>query len=383
MIKSITDINLQGKKVLIRADLNVPLQNGIITNTTRIDAFLPTLQLVAKQATKVFICSHLGRPKEGIYDDEFSLKPIATYLSKILQQDIPLVNDYLDGFDDSSSNIFLLENVRFNSGEKANNSELGKKYANLCDVFVMDAFGTAHRAHASTYSVAEQAKEAGAGLLLSAEINALNKALANPAKPLIAIVGGGKVSSKLHVLNNLAKLCDALIVGGAIANTFLAAKEYKVGKSLFEPDLVSTAKHIMSKINIVLPDEVIVKNSVTDAISCKSIQNIDAEDVIFDLKPNNDFIQHITNAKTILWNGPIGLFEQDEFSTGTKQLAQLIAKSTAFSVAGGGDTLAAIAKFGINDNISYISTGGGAFLEFVEGKILPAIAVLQHKYQEN
>jgi len=385
-IKTINDVDLSNKRVLIRADLNVPIKDGKITNSTRIDAFLPTLKLaIKKNAKQILICSHLGRPKEGEFDQQFSLHQVAAYLSQTLGFNVPLIADYLNGINNSNIKVSLLENVRFNIGEKSNATDLAQKYANLCDVFVMDAFGTAHRAHASTFGVTQYVKTSCAGLLLDAEINALNQALANPAKPMLAIVGGAKVSSKLTILHNLADICDNLIVGGAIANTFFKAQGFNIGKSLYEPDLVADAKTIMTKVNIALPHKVMVGTSLEDTATIKNITDIAENEMILDLNiaSNPEIMRTITNAKTIIWNGPIGIFEQNAFSLGTKNLAEAIAQSSAFSLAGGGDTLAAIAKFGVTDKISYISTGGGAFLEFVEGKNLPAITALQSAFNKS
>ncbi|MFD1261883.1 phosphoglycerate kinase [Entomomonas asaccharolytica] len=378
------DLDLTGKRVLIREDLNVPVKNGIITSDARLVASLPTIKQALKQGAAVIACSHLGRPEEGIFSEENSLAPVANYLSIALKQPVPLIKDYLETpIKIEAGKVVLLENVRFNKGEKKDNDQLAQQYANLCDVFVMDAFGTAHRAQASTHGVAKFAKIAAAGPLLSAELEALAKALSNPAKPMAAIVAGSKVSTKLDVLNSLAKICDQLIVGGGIANTFLAAAGYPVGKSLYEPELVDTAKQIAQQVNVPLPTDVVVaKAFAADAeATVKDINDVTDDDMILDIGPKTaaHFAQLLSTCKTILWNGPVGVFEFDQFAKGTETLAKAIATSNAFSIAGGGDTLAAIDKFGVTEQISYISTGGGAFLEFVEGKVLPAVAILEQR----
>ena len=378
------DLDLTGKRVLIREDLNVPVKNGIITSDARLLASLPTIKQALKQGAAVIVCSHLGRPEEGIFSEENSLAPVANYLSIALKQPVPLIKDYLETpIKIAAGKVVLLENVRFNKGEKKDNDQLAQQYANLCDVFVMDAFGTAHRAQASTHGVAKFAKIAAAGPLLSAELEALAKALSNPAKPMAAIVAGSKVSTKLDVLNSLAKICDQLIVGGGIANTFLAAAGYPVGKSLYEPELVDTAKQIAQQVNVPLPTDVVVaKAFAADAdATVKDINDVTDDDMILDIGPKTaaHFAQLLSTCKTILWNGPVGVFEFDQFAKGTETLAKAIATSNAFSIAGGGDTLAAIDKFGVTEQISYISTGGGAFLEFVEGKVLPAVAILEQR----
>lgn len=381
------DQNLTGKRVLIREDLNVPVKDGIITSDARLTAAIPTIKQALKQGAAVIVCSHLGRPEEGIFSEEDSLAPVANYLSKALNQPVKLIKDYLDKTPDVNiGEVVLLENVRFNKGEKKDSDELAQKYANLCDVFVMDAFGTAHRAQASTHGVAKFAKTAVAGPLLSAELSALSKALSSPAKPMAAIVAGSKVSTKLDVLHSLAKLCDQLIVGGGIANTFLAAAGYPVGKSLYEPELIETAKQIAELVNVPLPSDVVVaKTFSSDAqATIKNISDVAADDMILDIGPNTakHFAELLSYSKTILWNGPVGVFEFDQFSKGTESLAKAVATSEAFSIAGGGDTLAAIDKFGITEKVSYISTGGGAFLEFVEGKTLPAVAILEQRAKD-
>ncbi len=385
-----TDLDLTGKRVLIREDLNVPVKNGEITSDARLRAALPTIQAALEKGAAVIVCSHLGRPVEGEPKPEQSLAPVAAYLSQALDQEVQLVTEYLDGVEVQAGQVVLLENVRFNAGEKKNNPELAQKYAALCDVFVMDAFGTAHRAEASTEGVARFAKVAAAGPLLAAELDALGRALKTPEKPMVAIVAGSKVSTKLDVLNSLSTLCDQLIVGGGIANTFLAAAGYNVGKSLFEADLVDTAKAIAAKVSVPLPTDVVVANaseinfedflgSLAKAQAVvKKVSEVSENDMILDVGPETAqaFAEILKNSKTILWNGPVGVFEVDQFGEGTKTLSQAIAKSAGFSIAGGGDTLAAIDKYEVADKIGYISTGGGAFLEFVEGKTLPAVAVL-------
>lgn len=376
------DLDLAGKRVLIREDLNVPVKEGVITSDARLVAALPTIKQALQQGSAVIVCSHLGRPEEGLFSEENSLAPVAKYLTEALGQPVRLIKDYLtNGVTVNTGEVVLLENVRFNKGEKKDSDELAKQYASLCDVFIMDAFGTAHRAQASTHGVAKFAKVAAAGPLLSAELAALAKALSTPAQPMAAIVAGSKVSTKLDVLNSLANICDQLIVGGGIANTFLAAAGYAVGKSLYEPELVATAKQIAERVKVPLPTDVVVaKVFAADAeATVKDIHDIAADDMILDIGPNTaaHFAQLLTSCKTILWNGPVGVFEFEQFAKGTEILANAIAKGDAFSIAGGGDTLAAIDKFGVTAQISYISTGGGAFLEFVEGKLLPAVAVLQ------
>lgn len=385
-VLKMSDLDLKGKRVLIREDLNVPVKEGQIKSDARLVAALPTLKLALEKGAAVIVCSHLGRPTEGEFSEENSLAPVAVYLSKALGREVPLVKDYLDGVQVEPGQLVLLENVRFNAGEKKNADELAKKYAALCDIFVMDAFGTAHRAEGSTHGVAKFAKVAAAGPLLAAELDALGKALGNPARPMAAIVAGSKVSTKLDVLNSLAQICDQLIVGGGIANTFLAAAGYKVGKSLYEADLVDTAKAIAAKVSVPLPVDVVVAKEFAETAEAvtKSINDVADDDMILDIGPVSaqQFADLLKSAKTILWNGPVGVFEFDQFGEGTRTLAQAIADSDAFSIAGGGDTLAAIDKYGIGEKVSYISTGGGAFLEFVEGKVLPAVEVLQQRAQE-
>ncbi|HBO1748218.1 TPA: phosphoglycerate kinase [Pseudomonas aeruginosa] len=382
-VLKMTDLDLKGKRVLIREDLNVPVKDGQVQSDARIKAALPTLKLALEKGAAVMVCSHLGRPTEGEFSAENSLKPVAEYLSKALGREVPLLADYLDGVEVKAGDLVLFENVRFNKGEKKNADELAQKYAVLCDVFVMDAFGTAHRAEGSTHGVARFAKVAAAGPLLAAELDALGKALGNPARPMAAIVAGSKVSTKLDVLNSLAGICDQLIVGGGIANTFLAAAGHKVGKSLYEADLVETAKAIAAKVKVPLPVDVVVAKEFAESAvaTVKAIAEVADDDMILDIGPQTaaQFAELLKTSKTILWNGPVGVFEFDQFGEGTRTLANAIADSAAFSIAGGGDTLAAIDKYGIAERISYISTGGGAFLEFVEGKVLPAVEILEQR----
>ncbi|HCF2409528.1 phosphoglycerate kinase [Pseudomonas paraeruginosa] len=382
-VLKMTDLDLKGKRVLIREDLNVPVKDGQVQSDARIKAALPTIRLALEKGAAVMVCSHLGRPSEGEFSAENSLKPVAEYLSRALGREVPLLADYLDGVEVKAGGLVLFENVRFNKGEKKNADELAQKYAALCDVFVMDAFGTAHRAEGSTHGVARFAKVAAAGPLLAAELDALGKALGNPARPMAAIVAGSKVSTKLDVLNSLAGICDQLIVGGGIANTFLAAAGHKVGKSLYEADLVETAKAIAAKVKVPLPVDVVVAKEFAESAvaTVKAIAEVADDDMILDIGPQTaaQFADLLKTSKTILWNGPVGVFEFDQFGEGTRTLANAIADSAAFSIAGGGDTLAAIDKYGIAERISYISTGGGAFLEFVEGKVLPAVEILEQR----
>ncbi|AEW76684.1 phosphoglycerate kinase [Aggregatibacter actinomycetemcomitans] len=378
-----TDLDLNGKRVFIRADLNVPVKDGKITSDARIRATIPTLKLALEKGAKVMVTSHLGRPTEGEFKPEDSLQPVVDYLNEHLDVPVRLVRDYLDGVDVKPGEIVVLENVRMNKGEKKNDPELGKKYAALCDVFVMDAFGTAHRAQASTYGVAEFAPIACAGPLLAAELDALGKALKEPARPMVAIVGGSKVSTKLEVLNSLSKIADQIIVGGGIANTFIAAAGHNVGKSLYEADLIPVAKELAASTDIPVPVDVRVGTEFSETASAteKSVTEVKDDESIFDIgdKSAEQLADIIKNAKTVLWNGPVGVFEFPNFRKGTEIISRAIANSDAFSIAGGGDTLAAIDLFGIADKISYISTGGGAFLEFVEGKVLPAVEILEKR----
>ena len=378
-----TDLDLAGKRVFIRADLNVPVKDGKVTSDARIRASLPTIELALKQGAKVMVTSHLGRPTEGEYNEEFSLLPVVNYLKDKLSNPVRLVKDYLDGVEVAAGELVVLENVRFNKGEKKDDEALSKKYAALCDVFVMDAFGTAHRAQASTHGIGKFADVACAGPLLAAELDALGKALKEPARPMVAIVGGSKVSTKLTVLDSLSKIADQLIVGGGIANTFVAAQGHNVGKSLYEADLVDEAKRLLTTCDIPVPTDVRVATefSETATATLKSVNDIKDDEQILDLGDVSaqKLAEILKNAKTILWNGPVGVFEFPNFRKGTEIVANAIADSEGFSIAGGGDTLAAIDLFGISDKISYISTGGGAFLEFVEGKVLPAVAMLEER----
>ena len=379
------DIDLTNKRVLIREDLNVPVKDGKVTSDARIRAALPTIKLALAAGAKVMVMSHLGRPTEGQYEEEYSLQPVATHLAGLLGQDVPLAKDWLDGVDVESGQLVLVENVRFNLGEKKDDEALSKKMAALCDVFVMDAFGTAHRAQASTHGVAKFAPIACAGPLLSAELEALEKALAKPARPMAAIVGGSKVSTKLTVLESLSDKVDQLIVGGGIANTFLAAAGFPVGKSLYEEDLIPQAKALMAKTSIPLPEDVVVATAFApDAVATvKNAADVGSDDMILDIGPKAAaaFAALLEESQTIIWNGPVGVFEFDQFGGGTKALAMAIANSKGFSIAGGGDTLAAVDKYDIAEQVSYISTGGGAFLECVERKVLPAVAMLESRAQ--
>jgi phosphoglycerate kinase len=382
-----TDLDLAGKRVLIREDLNVPLKAGTVADDTRIRASLPTIERAMKAGAKVMLMSHLGRPEEGVYDEKFSLRLVAEHLSGLLGKPVPLLKDWLERAPAlKNSDVVLFENVRFNKGETKDSEALARKMAALCDIFVMDAFGTAHRAQASTHGVARYAPVACAGPLLAAELEALGQALDKPARPLIAIVGGSKVSTKLTVLDTLAQKVDRLIVGGGIANTFIAAAGYNVGKSVYEPDLLEQAKRLRAQAqargaDIPLPTDVVCAKELTQTAVAqhKRVADVSDDDMILDIGPQTTgvFIEIVKSAGTVVWNGPVGVFEFDQFGDGTRRLARAIAESSAFSLAGGGDTLAAIAKYGISDRISYISTGGGAFLEFLEGKELPAVAILE------
>lgn len=386
-IIKMADLDLAGKRVLIRADLNVPLKDGKVASDKRITATLPTIKLALEKGAKVMVTSHLGRPTEGEYNEEFSLKPVVDYMKGLLDVPVRLVKDYLDTPVEVNENeVVVLENCRFNKGEKKNDEALAKKYAALCDVFVMDAFGTAHRAQGTTYGAAEFAPVACAGPLLAAELDALGKAMDNPAHPMVAIVGGSKVSTKLTVLHSLSKIADLLIVGGGIANTFIATQGNKVGKSLYENDLVDEAAKIAKETKIPEVVDVVTGKEFSEsaAAETKDVKDVLDDDMIFDLGPKTmeEICNTIKNAKTILWNGPVGVFEFDQFGAGTKAMAEAIAESEGFSVAGGGDTINAIQKYGVTDKISYISTGGGAFLEFVEGKKLPAVEILEKRAAE-
>ena len=382
-IIKMTDLDLRGQRVLIREDLNVPIKDGVVSSDARLRAALPTIKMALQLGAKVMVTSHLGRPKEGVYEEQFSLAPVAEYLGEQLQCHVRLQKDWLNGVDIADGELVLLENCRFNVGEKANDDTLAKKMAALCDVYVNDAFGTAHRAQASTHGIAKFVKTACAGPLLLAELDALAKALDNPKRPLVAIVGGSKVSTKLTVLETLSDKVDQLIVGGGLANTFLAAAGFAVGKSLYEPNLVANAKALMEKTAIPLPTDVVTAKefSQTAVATTKSAADVTADDMIMDVGPAT--AQHLAgilkDAGTIIWNGPLGVFEFDQFGGGTQLLSHAIAASSAFSIAGGGDTLAAVDKYDIADQVSYISTGGGAFLEFVEGKELPAVAILEQR----
>jgi len=382
-----SDLDLAGKRVLIREDLNVPVKDGKVTSDARIRASLPTIKMAAEAGAKVMLMSHLGRPTEGEYAEEFSLAPVAADLSTKLGKEVRLVKDYLDGgFDVADGEVVLLENVRFNVGEKKNTEELSKKYAALCDVYVMDAFGTAHRAQASTHGAGAFADTACAGPLLAAELDALGKALNNPARPMVAIVGGSKVSTKLTVLESLSEKVDQLVVGGGIANTFIEAAGHNVGKSLSESDLVPTCNKLNEIMNgrgagIPLATDVVCGKEFSESAvaTTKNVSEVSDDDMIFDIGPDSaaELAEIIKNAGTVVWNGPVGVFEFDQFGEGTKAISMAIAESSAFSIAGGGDTLAAIDKYNIADKVSYISTGGGAFLEFLEGKELPAVTMLE------
>jgi phosphoglycerate kinase len=389
-VLKMTDLDLKGKRVLIREDFNVPVKDGKVTSDVRIQAALPNIQHALKAGAKVILMSHLGRPTEGEYNPEFSMQPVAEHLTKLLGQPVRLIKDWLDGVEVSEGEAVLCENVRFNVGEKKNKDELAEKMAKLCDIYVMDAFGTAHRAEASTHGVAKFAPVACAGMLLADELDALGKALANPARPMVAIVGGSKVSSKLTVLESLSKIVDQLIVGGGIANTFLVAEGYNVGKSLYEPELVEEAKRLIAEAkargaDIPIPTDVIVGKAfdANEKAVSKLVSEVADDDMIFDIGEQSraKLVEVLKKAGTIVWNGPVGVFEFDQFGGGTKALSLAIAESAAFSIAGGGDTLAAVDKYNIADQVSYISTGGGAFLEFLEGKVLPAVAILEQRAQ--
>ena len=386
-IVRMSDVELGGKRVLIREDLNVPVTEGRVTSAARIEAALPTLEQALGAGAAVMVMSHLGRPREGKFEEQFSLRPVAKELSARLDRDVPLIEDWLDFDDAEPGQVVLFENVRFQKGEKACDDGLSRRMAALCDVFVMDAFGSAHRAHASTYGVAKFAPIACAGPLLSAELEALGRALENPARPVVAIVGGAKVSTKLDVLGALAGIVDQLIVGGGIANTFIAAAGHGVGKSLLEPDMLDTARRLAAndrdRALIPLPVDVVVGRefSASAEAQVRAVDKVGPDEMILDIGPKTaaSFADIIAGAGTVIWNGPVGVFEFDRFGEGTKTLATAIAASSAFSLAGGGDTLAAIDKYGVGDGISYVSTGGGAFLEFVEGKKLPAVAILEER----
>jgi len=381
------DLDLAGKRVLIREDLNVPVKDGVVTSDARIRASLPTIKAAQSAGARVLVMSHLGRPEEGVYNEEFSLAPVAARLAELLGRKVRLERDWLEGVSAEPGEVVLLENVRFNKGEKKNREELAQQMAKLCDIYVMDAFATAHRAEASTNGVAKFAPVAAAGPLLTGELDALEKALHEPGRPLVAIVGGSKVSTKLTVLENLLGKVDKLIVGGGIANTFLAAAGKPIGKSLYEPDMIDIAKGLLERSGegggekIPLPTDVVVAKefSATAEADVKSVDKVAANDMILDIGPDTAerYAKLVAEASTIVWNGPVGVFEFDQFGEGTRVIAQAVARSGAFSIAGGGDTIAAIEKYGVGDGISYISTAGGAFLEFLEGKKLPAVEVLE------
>lgn len=384
-IIKMTDLDLSQKRVLIREDLNVPVSNGKITSDARLRAALPTLKIALEAGAQVMVMSHLGRPTEGEVNEALSLQPVVNYLKDALNVNVRLEKDYLNGVKSVAGELVVFENIRFNVGEKSNDETLSKKLASLCDIFVMDAFGTAHRAHASTHGVAKFAPTAAAGPLLTAELDALGKALDNPARPLVAVVGGAKVSTKLTVLDSLSKIADVLIVGGGISNTFVAAAGHEVGTSLYEKDLIPEAQRLCKTTEVIFSEDVTTtKEGFSDwtnqsKTEIKDLSDIAADDNIIDYGPKaaSHAADILKNAKTILWNGPCGVFEFEPFAKGTEVTAQAIAESKAFSIAGGGDTLAAIDKYNLADKVSYISTGGGAFLEFVEGKVLPAVEILE------
>ena len=391
-VLELTGLELAGKRVLIRQDLNVPIKDGVVTSDQRILASLPTIRHCIEAGARLMIMSHLGRPEEGVAEACFSLQPVANYLADALGKDVSLVKDYLQqapGLDDGD--VVLLENVRFNVGEKANDESLSRQYAALCDIFVMDAFGTAHRAQASTHGAGQYAPVACAGPLLAGELEALGKALNQPATPVVAIVGGSKVSTKLTVLESLSGIVDQLIPGGGIANTFIAAAGFNVGKSLVEVDLIPEAKRLVEQAkqqgrDIPIPVDVVCGKEFSEnaAAVIKAVDQVEDDDMIFDIGPQTaaHFATILQQAATIVWNGPVGVFEFDQFAEGTRVVSQAIAASPAFSIAGGGDTLAAVDKYGIKQQVSYISTGGGAFLEFLEGKQLPAVAMLEQRYED-
>jgi len=387
-VKKMVDLDLSGKRVLIRQDLNVPVKDGKVTSDLRIQASVPTIEKALDAGAAVMVMSHLGRPTEGEFDEASSLKPVAEQLSTLLGKPVRLEKDWLDGISIAAGEVVLCENVRFNIGEKKNNDALGQKMAALCDIFVMDAFGTAHRAQASTHSVAKFADIACAGPLLANELDALGKALNQPAQPLVAIVGGSKVSTKLTVLESLSTKVDQLIVGGGIANTFIAAAGYSVGNSLYEEDLIDEANRLIAAAkkagsDIPVPTDVVCAKEFSDTAEAtiKNVADVADDDLILDIGPETSkkYAEMLKTAGTIVWNGPVGVFEIDQFGNGTKSMSEAIADSSAFSIAGGGDTLAAIDKYNIKDKVSYTSTGGGAFLEFLEGKVLPAVAILEER----
>ncbi len=387
-IVKMADLDLAGRRVLVREDLNVPVTDGRVTSDARIRAALPTLRQALEAGAAVMVMSHLGRPREGEFDAQASLAPVAERLGQLLDREVAVMRDWLDGVDIAPGELVMLENVRFNVGEKADDEQLSRKMAALCDIYVMDAFGTAHRAQASTHGVAALAPVACAGPLLVGELQALGQALGKPQRPLVAIVGGSKVSSKLTVLDALSKVVDQLIVGGGIANTFLAAAGMPVGKSLYEPDLVDEARRLMVVARdkgreIPIPEDVVVGKEFSESATAlvKPVAEVEEDDMIFDVGPRTAerYASMLDEARTVVWNGPVGVFEFDQFGAGTESMARAIAASRAFSIAGGGDTLAAVDKYGVAADISYISTGGGAFLEFLEGKKLPAVAMLEER----
>ncbi|HIC39936.1 MAG TPA: phosphoglycerate kinase [Piscirickettsiaceae bacterium] len=383
---NLSDLDLSSKRVLIRQDLNVPIKDGVVTSDKRIKASLPTIEMALKQGAKVMLMSHRGRPVEGEASDEFTLQPVADRLTELLGVKVRLETNWLDGVDMNDGEVVLCENVRFNVGEMSNDDDLSKRMAAMCDIFAMDAFGTAHRAQASTHGVAKYAPVACSGPLLSGELEALGKALDNPKRPMVAIVGGSKVSTKLTVLESLSKIVDQLVVGGGIANTFIAAQGHNVGNSLCEHDLIPIAKKLMEDCEIPVPTDVVCGKEFSETAVAETKASTEAtdDDMIFDIGPNSaaELAEIMKHAGTIVWNGPVGVFEFEQFEGGTKTLAMAIAESDAFSIAGGGDTLAAVDKYGIEDQISYISTGGGAFLEFLEGKKLPAVEILEQRAAE-
>ncbi|PWG61283.1 phosphoglycerate kinase [Spiribacter halobius] len=385
-VKTLDDIDVRGRRVLVREDLNVPVKHGRVTDESRLRAALPTLRRLLDADAAVMVMSHLGRPEEGHFDPDASLAPVAERLGELLGREVPLARDWLDGVEVAPGELVLCENVRFNVGEKADDETLARRMAALCDVFVMDAFGTAHRAQASTHGVARFAPEACAGPLLAAELDALGRALERPARPLVAVIGGSKVSTKLTLLERLSDKVDQLIVGGGIANTFIAAAGHPIGRSLHEPDLIGTARGLMERARaaggeIPLPEDVVVADEVSEGARSRvcGVHEVGAGELILDVGPRTAaaYAERLRGAGTIVWNGPVGVFEIEAFGGGTRALAEAIAASDAFSIAGGGDTLAAIARYGVADSLSYISTGGGAFLEFLEGRTLPAVAVLE------
>ncbi len=387
-IIKMTDLDLANKRVLIRIDFNVPIKDGVVTSDARIRAALPTIKHALNAGACLMVMSHRGRPVEGELTEDDSMQPIANHLASLIEKDVPLVTDYLNGVEVAAGDIVLFENIRGNIGEMKNDPDLSKKMAALCDIFVNDAFGTAHRAQASTHGVAQYAKVACAGPLLAGELDALAKALDNPARPMVAIVGGSKVSTKLTVLDSLMDKVDQLIVGGGIANTFMAAKGLPVGNSLVEMDLVDEANRLIEKAtargaSIPIPVDVVVGKEFSESAEARTVssENVESDDMIFDVGPKTsaELAEILSNAGTIIWNGPVGVFEFDQFGNGTEALAKAIAANQGFSIAGGGDTLAAVDKYGITNDVSYISTGGGAFLEFVEGKALPAVEILKQR----